>query len=133
MSRPESVSSMIASSGRRIAICRISTRFFSPPENPSFRYREVMERSIFSISMFSWSSFRNSGMRIGFSSPSSERRCAFTAIRRKLATVTPGIADGYWNARNIPSRERSSGSSSSTSVALERHLTRRSPRMPDGP
>ena len=57
-------------------------------------------------------------MRIGSSSPSSERRCAFTAIRRKLATVTPGIADGYWNARNMPSRERSSGSSSSTSVPL---------------
>ena len=37
-------------------------------------------------------------------------------MRRKFATVTPGIALGYWNARKIPSRERSSGSSSSTSV-----------------
>ena len=45
--------------------------------------------------MFSCSSFRNSGMRIGFSSPSGVRRWALTAIRRKLATVTPGIAAGY--------------------------------------
>ncbi len=116
MSSPESVSSMIASCGRRMAIWRISTRFFSPPEKPSFRYRDVIERSIFSISMFSWRSLRNSGMRIGFCSPSAPRRCAFTAMRRKFATVTPGIALGYWNARKTPSRERSSGSSSSTSV-----------------
>ncbi len=64
--------------------------------------------------MFSCSSLRNSGMRIGLSSPSGVRRCAFTAIRRKFATVTPGTADGYWKARNRPRRERSSGSSSST-------------------
>ena len=37
MSRPESVSSRIARSGSRIAICMISLRFFSPPENPSLR------------------------------------------------------------------------------------------------
>ena len=35
MSSPESVSSRIAIRGFNIAICRISTRFFSPPENPS--------------------------------------------------------------------------------------------------
>ena len=68
--------------------------------------------------MFSCSSLRNSGMRIGFSSPSAVRRCALTAIRRKFATVTPGIAEGYWKARNSPSRERSSGSSSSTCSPL---------------
>ena len=37
MSSPESVSSMTATSGFRIAIWRISQRFFSPPEKPSFR------------------------------------------------------------------------------------------------
>ena len=37
MSRPESVSSRNASYGRSIASCRISMRFFSPPEKPSFR------------------------------------------------------------------------------------------------
>jgi hypothetical protein len=26
-------------------------------------------------------------------------------MRRKFATVTPGIALGYWNARKMPSRE----------------------------
>ena len=34
MSSPESVSSRIASFGSSTAICRISLRFFSPPENP---------------------------------------------------------------------------------------------------
>ena len=33
----ESVSSRIAMRGLSIAICRISTRFFSPPEKPSLR------------------------------------------------------------------------------------------------
>jgi len=37
MSRPESVSSRTAIRGFRSAICRISTRFFSPPEKPSFK------------------------------------------------------------------------------------------------
>ena len=39
MSRPESVSSRMASSGSSMAIWRISLRFFSPPEKPSFRWR----------------------------------------------------------------------------------------------
>jgi len=41
MSSPESVSSSMASAGSSTAICRISLRFFSPPEKPSFteRYR----------------------------------------------------------------------------------------------
>ena len=34
---PESVSSSTAMRGFSIAICRISTRFFSPPEKPSLR------------------------------------------------------------------------------------------------
>jgi hypothetical protein len=37
MSRPESVSSSTANSGWSIASWRISARFFSPPEKPSFR------------------------------------------------------------------------------------------------
>src|SRR5437016_4841587 len=39
MSRPESVSSRIANFGSSTAICRISLRFFSPPEKPSFTER----------------------------------------------------------------------------------------------
>ena len=39
-------------------------------------------------------------------------RWALTAIRRYLATVTPGIATGYWKARKRPLRARSSGSAS---------------------
>src|SRR5436190_3728958 len=43
-------------------------------------------------------------------------RIAFTAARRKYALVMPRISTGYWNARNTPSRARSSGSSSNRSL-----------------
>ena len=39
MSRPESVSSSSASFGSSTTICRISLRFFSPPEKPSLTPR----------------------------------------------------------------------------------------------
>ena len=39
MSRPESVSSSSASVGSSTSICRISLRFFSPPEKPSLTER----------------------------------------------------------------------------------------------
>src|SRR5690242_11402664 len=41
-------------------------------------------------------------------------------IRRYLATVTPGIATGYWKAMNRPARARSSGSASVMSSPLKR-------------
>ena len=47
-------------------------------------------------------------------------RCAFMTMRRYLATVTPGIATGYWNAMNRPARARSSGSASVMSSPLKR-------------
>src|SRR6266849_758421 len=43
MSRPESVSSRMASFGSSTAICRISLRFFSPPEKPSCTERRPEE------------------------------------------------------------------------------------------
>ena len=52
------------------------------------------------------------------SSPAASR-WALTAIRRYLATVTPGIATGYWNAMKRPIRERSSGSASVMSWPLK--------------
>src|ERR1041384_2577230 len=42
-SRPESVSSRIAIFGASSASCRISWRFFSPPEKPSLTERSVNE------------------------------------------------------------------------------------------
>ncbi len=39
-------------------------------------------------------------------------RFAFTAMRRKFATETPGIVAGYWKAMKSPARARSSGSAS---------------------
>ena len=59
--------------------------------------------------IFSFNTLRNSGIGIPLSSGSSALRRALMAERRKLASVTPGIATGYWNARNKPARERSSG------------------------
>src|SRR5437868_14984376 len=47
MSRPESVSSRMASFGSSTAICRISLRFFSPPEKPSFTERFISFSSMF--------------------------------------------------------------------------------------
>ncbi len=69
MSSPESVSSSTAIRGLRSAIWRISTRFFSPPEKPSFRYRLVISFGTLSDSIASVSSLRNSGILIGSSSP----------------------------------------------------------------
>jgi predicted acylesterase/phospholipase RssA len=40
-------------------------------------------------------------------------------VRRKFAIETPGISTGYWKARKIPCRERSSGSISRISSSLE--------------
>ena len=43
---------------------------------------------------------------------------AFSAWRRKLTIVTPGIAVGYWNERNMPARARLSGLQPSTLVVV---------------
>src|SRR4051795_12565571 len=114
MSRPESVSSSTAISGCSIAIWRISARFFSPPEKPSLRWREVKERSTSSRSTACWSLVRNSLTLIG-----SSLRPVLMAMRRKLAIDTPGIATGYWKARKRPACARSSGSASVMSVPLK--------------
>ncbi len=52
MSSPESVSSRMQYLGSSMAICRISLRFFSPPENPSLTARAVNLRSISRPSIF---------------------------------------------------------------------------------
>src|SRR3954464_237714 len=114
MSRPESVSSSTATSGWSMAIWRISARFFSPPEKPSLRWREVSERWSLSSSMACWSLVRNSLTLIG-----SSLRPVLIAMRRKLAIETPGIATGYWKARKRPACARSSGSASVMSVPLK--------------
>ena len=46
MSRPESVSSSTQSFGSSSFICRISARFFSPPEKPTFSGRFSIAMSI---------------------------------------------------------------------------------------
>src|SRR5437762_496835 len=114
MSRPESVSSSTATSGWSIAIWRISARFFSPPENPSLRWREVNVRSTSSRSTACWRRVRNSLTLIG-----SSLRLVLIAMRRKLAIDTPGMATGYWKARNRPACARSSGSAPVISSPLK--------------
>src|SRR2546427_882912 len=114
MSSPESVSSRIAKRGWNMCICRISRRFFSPPENPSFTERVMNESSIPRSFIFSARSFRNCGMGMSFfltspvPSALGAARRALIAVRRKFATETPGMAEGYWNARKMPARARAS-------------------------
>jgi len=81
MSRPLSISSRMASRGSSTAICRTSFRFFSPPENPSFRPRFMNAGSISTSLIFSRARSRKSTA----SSSSSPRdfRWAFSAARRK--------------------------------------------------
>ena len=107
---------MSASDGPNICICSVSSRFFSPPEKPSFTERDLYESSISSSFIFSARSLTNCGIGMSFFrasaavpavTPGSARR-ALIAVRRKFATETPGIAAGYWNARKRPARARSS-------------------------
>ena len=115
MSSPESVSSITAIAGLIISIWRISIRFFSPPENPSFRNRFRNDSFISRYAMFSRRFFRNSA-GFTFCAPLMES----SAVFRNFAAVTPGIATGYWNARKRPSRARSSGGNARTFCPLKR-------------
>src|SRR3712207_2909900 len=110
MSRPESVSSRIATSGFWSASWSISRRFFSPPEKPSFRYRDENCFGTLTSSIAASVCLRKSLSEIG-SSPRPSR-WAFSTIRRYLVIVTPGTETGYWNAMKSPRRARSSGSAS---------------------
>src|SRR5262249_22237292 len=114
MSRPESVSSSTARRGASSAICRISLRFFSPPEKPTLTPRRSISRSMPSLPAASFTRLRNSGV----DSSGSPRflRCALSAVRRNVMVATPGISSGYWNARKMPRAARSSGSSASRST-----------------
>ena len=94
-----------------MAIWKISFFFFSPPENPSFTARAVSFESSSTTALFSRIRRRKSPAPSG-SSPR-YLRCSFTAMRMKLAMVTPGISTGYWNPRKSPIRARSSMESSS--------------------
>src|SRR6266568_5247029 len=46
-------------------------------------------------------------------------RFAFRAVRRKLVIEMPGTTTGYWKARKMPSRARSSGSNPSRFLPLK--------------
>ncbi len=93
-------------------------RFFSPPEKPSLRYREENSFGTFVSSIAASTVLRKSLSEMACSPRPS--RCAFMTMRRYLATVTPGMATGYWNAMNRPARARSSGSASVMSSPLNR-------------
>ena len=105
-SSPESVSSRMLNLGSSMAIWKISLRFFSPPENPSFTERLASLLSSSTIFLFSRMSLRNSPAGRG-SSPSC-LRLAFRAARMKCVMLTPGISTGCWKERKMPSRALSS-------------------------
>src|SRR3954454_11231638 len=101
-SRPESVSSRMASLGLSSSSWSTSKRFFSPPEKPSLTERSLKLESIASRSkapLRSLTQVRSLG-----ASPVT----AVTAVRRKLETETPGTSTGYCMARKSPARARSS-------------------------
>src|SRR6266508_2589033 len=96
MSRPESVSSRIAIFGLSSSSWTISWRFFSPPEKPSLTLRWANAGSMPSRSIADLSSAPH--VRSLGACPSS----AAFAVRKKLATETPGTSTGYCIARNSP-------------------------------
>ncbi len=75
MSSPESVSSRIARLGSSSAICRISLRFFSPPEKPSLTLRSRKSGFISSSFIFSRTKSSNSS-----GSSSSLPRCGLHRV-----------------------------------------------------
>ena len=100
ISKPESVSSNIASFGLRIDIWRISFFFFSPPEKPTFSCLLNFSSSNFNSFDFSLTTLRNSIASNSFSPLAF--LIAFKDVLRKIFVFTPGISSGYWNAKNIP-------------------------------
>src|SRR5918998_1048555 len=62
MSRPESVSSRMQKDGWSRAICRISMRFFSPPEKPTLRARLSISRGISSCAADALTRLMKSGV-----------------------------------------------------------------------
>ena len=117
MSKPLSVSSKMANFGSNIAIWKISLRFFSPPEKPSFTLRLANLLSNSTIARFSRIIFKKSVADTG--SCPLYLRWAFTAARMKFTMLTPGISTGYWKLRNNPSRLRSSAESPSRFLPLK--------------
>ena len=85
-----------------MAICRISLRFFSPPEKPSLRWRSPKAGSMPSFSIHSIIIRRTS--RTDRSMP----RRAERAWRRNWMTGTPPIDSGSWKARKMPALPRTS-------------------------
>src|SRR4051794_16761478 len=118
MSRPESVSSSTARRGCWSASWRISRRFFSPPENPSLRYRELNSLGTL-VSAIAPSTVLRKSLRLISGSPCASR-WAFMTMRRYFVMVTPGIETGYWKAMKRPRRDRSSGSASVMFSPLKR-------------
>ena len=110
MSSPESVSSRTAIFGLSSSSCRISWRFFSPPEKPSLTLRSANDGSTESRSIAALTSLTQ--VRSFGASPS----MAVLAVRRKFDTETPGTSTGYCMARNRPARARSSTVIASTSA-----------------
>src|SRR3954447_23005210 len=108
-SRPESVSSRMATFGLSSSSCNTSNRFFSPPEKPSLTERSLKAGS---MARFSNAALRSlTQVRSFGASPCT----AVTAVRRKLETLTPGTSTGYCIARKSPARARSSTVMASTS------------------
>ena len=83
----------MANLGSNIAIWKISLRFFSPPEKPSFTERFASLESNSTIFDLSRTICMKSFAEIG--SCPKYSRFSFNAVRKKLTFETPGISTGY--------------------------------------
>ena len=87
MSRPESVSSSTQSEGSSSVICKISLRFFSPPEKPTFNGR----LQHLGIDLEQLRLLAHQTQKVGRRDWPPARallRTAFTAVRRKVMVAT---------------------------------------------
>ncbi len=83
MSRPQSVSSSTHIVGSSTSICRISERFFSPPEKPTFTGRFSISMSMWSRSALPLTNFMNSGVDISAQSARLAHRVGGRAQERE--------------------------------------------------
>lgn len=104
-----------------VALYRFLAFRYIPAPDTAFKHIRKLLPAHTLVVVAASSSVRNSGIGTGFSSPPfAALRWALIAVRRKLVTVTPGMACGYWNARKRPRCARSSAPSSETSCPSRR-------------
>jgi hypothetical protein len=118
MSRPESVSSRIASFGSSSAIWRISLRFFSPPEKPALTGRFSRKSSISTSSIAFSSRSAQEGDRVELLL-AARLRFALSAALQEVGVVDAGDLD------RVLERQEHAGRQARSSAPFEQVRRRR--------